>query len=214
MKNEATKTLPVICCSLIVAAMMAAICLYDVPANASEITQGTEESTLLVVSDRVYEHENEADQSDSVEVEAVEDTAEESYESESVSEQFETEEAYEYELSDLCYDYGNTYYDYSEPVYDYTPTDGLTPAGGVNYYDGRTETYYSSNILYHYQTPEWTLDDEGFYHDAEGRYVVAASDMEQGTTFEGSKGECIVLDTGCAPGVTDYYVNWLGDEQV
>ena len=23
-----------------------------------------------------------------------------------------------------------------------------------------------------------------------------------------SKGNCIVLDTGCAAGVTDYYVNW------
>lgn len=90
----------------------------------------------------------------------------------------------------------------------YAPTNGLTKEGGVNYHDGRTETYYSSNVLYHYRTPEWTLDEEGFYHDAEGRYVVAASDMEQGTVFEGSKGECVVLDCGCDAGVTDYYVAW------
>lgn len=32
--------------------------------------------------------------------------------------------------------------------------------------------------------------------------------MEQGTTFEGSKGTCVVLDSGCSEGVTDYYVNW------
>ena len=96
---------------------------------------------------------------------------------------------------------------YYEPAY--APTDGLTKEGGVNYHDGRTETYYSSNVLYHYRTPEWTLDEEGFYHDAEGRYVVAASDMEQGTVFEGSKGECVVLDCGCDAGVTDYYVNWI-----
>lgn len=88
------------------------------------------------------------------------------------------------------------------------PNDGLNAFTGVNYHDGRTETYYSSNVLYHYRTPEWSLDSEGFWRDSEGRYVVAASDMEQGTVFEGSKGECIVLDTGCAPGVTDYYVNW------
>lgn len=87
-------------------------------------------------------------------------------------------------------------------------SDGLNTFTGVNYHDGRTETYYSSNVLYHYRTPEWTLDDEGFYRDADGYYVVAASDMEQGATFTGSKGECKVYDCGCNEGVTDYYVNW------
>ena len=96
---------------------------------------------------------------------------------------------------------------YYAPSYDY-PSDGLTPYGGVNYYDGRKETYYSSNVLYHYRTGEWWLDDEGFYRTDEGYYVVAASDMEQGITFEGSKGTCIVLDSGCANGTTDYYVGW------
>lgn len=96
---------------------------------------------------------------------------------------------------------------YYAPTYD-MPTDGLTMQGGVNEYDGRTETYYSSNVLYHYRTNEWWLDEEGFYRTDEGFYVVAASDMEQGTTFEGSKGTCIVLDTGCDAGITDYYVNW------
>lgn len=85
---------------------------------------------------------------------------------------------------------------------------GLNKSSGVNNYNGRTETYYSSNVLYHYKTPEWTLDSEGYYHDSNGYYVVAASDMEEGTVFEGSKGQCIVLDSGCAPGVTDYYVAW------
>lgn len=91
---------------------------------------------------------------------------------------------------------------------DEMPSDGLNSFTGVNYHDGRTETYYSSKVLYHYKTPEWVLDEEGFYRDSEGRYVVAASDMEQGTVFQGSKGECIVLDTGCNAGVTDYYVAW------
>lgn len=91
---------------------------------------------------------------------------------------------------------------------DYGVSDGLNTFTGVNYHDGRTETYYSSNVLYHYRTPEWTLDSEGFWRTEEGYYVVAASDMEQGEMFEGSKGTCIVLDTGCNAGVTDYYVNW------
>lgn len=96
---------------------------------------------------------------------------------------------------------------YYEPVY-YEPSDGLNAFTGVNYYDGRRETYYSSNVLYHYRTGEWWVDDEGFYRTDDGYYVVAASDKEQGAVFKGSKGECIVLDTGCADGVTDYYVNW------
>ena len=101
--------------------------------------------------------------------------------------------------------------EYYEPVYyepAYAPSDGLNAYTGVNYYDGRTETYYSSNVLYHQNTSQWTLDEEGFYRTEEGYYVVAASDMPQGTVFEGSKGECIVLDCGCADGVTDYYVGW------
>ena len=96
---------------------------------------------------------------------------------------------------------------YYEPVY-YGTSDGLNAFTGVNEYEGRTETYYSSNVLYHYRTNEWWLDEEGFYRTDEGYYVVAASDMEQGTTFEGSKGTCIVLDTGCDAGITDYYVRW------
>ena len=77
-----------------------------------------------------------------------------------------------------------------------------------DYYDGRTEKYYSSNVSYHDRTDEWTVDDEGFYRTDDGYYVVAASDMPQGTTFEGSKGTCVVLDSGCDEGVTDYYVAW------
>ena len=97
---------------------------------------------------------------------------------------------------------------YEAQAYYSTPTDGLNAFSGVNYHDGRTETYYSSNVLYHYRTNEWWLDDEGFYRDSDGYYVVAASDMEQGETFTGSKGECKVYDCGCADGVTDYYVGW------
>ena len=85
---------------------------------------------------------------------------------------------------------------------------GLTKSGGVFNYNGRRETYYSSRVLYHYRTPEWWVDGEGFYRTSEGYYVVAASDMSQGTIFQGSKGMCQVLDSGCAAGTTDYYVSW------
>lgn len=99
--------------------------------------------------------------------------------------------------------YEPTYYEQA-----YAPSDGLTREGGINYHDGRLETYYSSNVLVHQDIGDWSTDDEGFYRTDEGYYVVAASDMEQGTVFEGSKGDCIVLDSGCADGTTDYYVAW------
>ena len=89
-----------------------------------------------------------------------------------------------------------------------TPSGGLTMQSGVNYYDGRTETYYSSNVAYHYRTSEWTVDSEGFYRDSDGYYVVAASDRNEGDTYEGSKGQVRVYDGGCDEGVTDYYVAW------
>lgn len=85
---------------------------------------------------------------------------------------------------------------------------GLNKISGTNYYNGRLETYYSSKVSYHYRTSEWLLDEEGFYRTTSGFFVVAASDMPIGTVFEGSKGLCCVLDSGCDEGVTDYYVNW------
>ena len=87
-------------------------------------------------------------------------------------------------------------------------SDGLTQSSGVYYYGGRKETYYSSRVLYHYRTPEWTADAEGFYRDADGYYVVAASDLPQGTVFQGSKGMCRVHDYCGIPNTTDYYVNF------
>lgn len=112
-----------------------------------------------------------------------------------------------------------TYYeeDYSW-VESYAPSygsgDGFQQEG-VREYNGRTETWYSSNQLYHYRTGEWSVDDEGYYRDDQGRYVVAVSENEvnpdtgepytEGDTIETSKGTGIVLDSGCDDGVTDFY---------
>ena len=99
-----------------------------------------------------------------------------------------------------------------EPEEVYTGVDSYSGDGfmqeGVRDYDGRTETWYSSNVLYHYRTSEWSVDDEGYYRDSEGYYVVAASDVPEGTVIDGTKGACKVYDSGCDDGVTDYYVAW------
>lgn len=124
-----------------------------------------------------------------------------------IIEQYEQEQAAAAQAAEEAYYYEPTYY---APTYSGVQgnPDGLNSFVGVIEYDGRRETAYSSNVLYHYRTSEWTADEQGFYHDSEGRYVVAVSDMEQGTVFQGSMGECIVLDSGCDAGVTDYYTNW------
>ena len=96
---------------------------------------------------------------------------------------------------------------YTSAAY-YANGSGLTRLSGVNNYNGRRETYYSSNVLYHHRTGEWTQDSEGFWRDSDGYYVVAAGDKAQGSTFTGSKGECKVYDSGCAAGTTDYYTGW------
>lgn len=89
-------------------------------------------------------------------------------------------------------------------------TDGLTASSGVNYYNGRKETYYSSNVLYHYRTPEWTAGEDGVYRDADGYVVIAANKNEysEGTVVDTSFGEGKVYDSGCDYGTTDVYVNW------
>ena len=84
----------------------------------------------------------------------------------------------------------------------------LTKSGGVNYHNGRKETWYSSNVLYHYRTGEWTAGNDGVYRDSDGYVIVAASDLAQGSTVNTSYGVGKVYDTGCAPGTTDIYVNW------
>ncbi len=85
---------------------------------------------------------------------------------------------------------------------------GLTMESGVNYHNGRRETYYSSNVLYHYRTPEWTPDENGVYRDANGYVVVSASDVPEGSMLDTSFGMGIVYDCGCDYGTTDIYVNW------
>lgn len=105
---------------------------------------------------------------------------------------------------------------YYEPVY-YEPTyygvrgdpDGLNSfVGVVDGPNGTIETAYSSNVLYHYRTSEWTPDEYGFYRTSDGYYVVASNEYEEGTVIETSRGEAMVLDGGCAEGYIDFYTNW------
>lgn len=103
--------------------------------------------------------------------------------------------------------YEPTYYEptYYAPTY-YAPSYANDFASqGVVYEDGTRYTWYSSNSAYHYRTPEWSVDGEGFYRDSDGYYVVASTDVPMGGTVDTPWGEGKVYDTGCDGGTVDMY---------
>lgn len=79
---------------------------------------------------------------------------------------------------------------------------------GVIYQNGIRYTYYSSNVLYHYRTPEWTVGADGIYRDSSGYIVVASSDYGQGTIVSTPFGQGRVYDSGCASRTIDIYTNF------
>lgn len=83
--------------------------------------------------------------------------------------------------------------------------DGLNSFDGTYDYNGHHETYYASRAVYDDQL---TVDDDGFFRDSEGRYVVASSDYEKGDIIQISQGEAIVMDIGPASGTVDVHTTW------
>lgn len=98
---------------------------------------------------------------------------------------------------------------YSEPAPQQTYIGDGFESDGVWQDENYRYTWYSSNVLYHYRTPEWTAGTDGIYRDAEGYVVVASSDHPQGTVIESTPfGAAKVYDTGCASGTLDVYTNF------
>ena len=155
------------------------------PASASGQSIVHKEEVIIEVNDIPYAEE--------AEEEIVEEYVEESY----------------YEEVEPNYNYSNPNYEreYIQKSWEENG-DGLTASKGVNYHNGRKETFYSSNVLYHYRTPEWTVDEYGVYRDSDGYVVVAASDLDQGSEVDTSFGKGKVYDSGCSAGITDIYTNW------
>lgn len=86
----------------------------------------------------------------------------------------------------------------------------LTRSGGVNYYNGRKETWYSQRVLPGggLNIPGRHVREDGVICDRDGYVCVAASDLRYGTVVETSRGTAKVYDSGCAAGTTDVYVDW------
>ena len=104
--------------------------------------------------------------------------------------------------------YYEEYYEESYSGGGWDSADGFYSQGVREGVDSATETYYSSNKARHKDTAQWTADEEGYYRDSDGYYVVASNDYEQGTVVTTSKGEAKVYDDGTDSGNIDMYVNW------
>lgn len=90
----------------------------------------------------------------------------------------------------------------------YSGNSGSFKSQGVIYQNGIRYTYYSSNVLYHYRTPEWNAGSDGIYRDSAGYIVVASSDHSQGSVVSTPFGVGKVYDSGCASGTIDIYTNF------
>lgn len=90
----------------------------------------------------------------------------------------------------------------------YSGNSGSFKSQGVIYQNGIRYTYYSSNVLYHYRTPEWNAGSDGIYRDSAGYIIVASSDHSQGSIVSTPFGAGKVYDSGCASGTIDIYTNF------
>ena len=69
-------------------------------------------------------------------------------------------------------------------------------------------TWYSSKVLYHYRTPEWTTDESDIYRDKDGYVVIASYSHKMGTVIDTPFGDGKVYDKCGVAGTIDIYVNW------
>ena len=91
-------------------------------------------------------------------------------------------------------------------------TNKLTQSGGVCYYNGHRETFYSQRVLPGggLSIPGRHVANDGTIRDKDGYIVVAAnpSFYSRGSRLMISLGPAKVYDCGCAYGTIDVYVNW------
>ncbi len=98
----------------------------------------------------------------------------------------------------------------SSGTYNYPTGSGiLTYTGGVNYFNGHMETWYTRR--------QWTGDlgipgmyigSDGIIRDGDGYICVASDDDPKGTIVETSLGTGKVYDSGPGHGIIDIYTDW------
>ena len=88
----------------------------------------------------------------------------------------------------------------------------LTRSGGVYYYNGHKETWYSTREKGGQTTarsiPGKHADENGIIRDGDGYICVASSDLAFYSIVETSLGTGKVYDCGCSSGTIDIYTTW------
>lgn len=88
----------------------------------------------------------------------------------------------------------------------------LTRSGGVYYFNGYKETWYSTNEGCGQATarpiPGKHVDENGIIRDEDGYICVASSDLPFYYVITISLGDAKVYDTGCSSGTIDVYTTW------
>lgn len=114
--------------------------------------------------------------------------------------------------SDYGASYGSSYQSYGYGASSNVGGGVLTPSGGVNYYNGATETYYNldmSGVIANAQNMgiqgEYWVREDGV--KMYGDYVIVASQHDKGTIIDTSLGTGIVLDY-CPAGTVDVATSW------
>lgn len=99
--------------------------------------------------------------------------------------------------------------------YNYPSGNGvLTMSGGVNWFNGNKETWYSQKVLpgEGLTIPGRHVAEDGTIRDKDGYICVAMDGVKKGSTIETSLGMGKVYDRvssdGSRPGIVDIYVNW------
>ena len=86
----------------------------------------------------------------------------------------------------------------------------LTKRGGVCYFNGYKETWYSQQVLpgKGLKIPGRHVDSQGLVKDKNNYIVIASNNLSKGTVITISLGKAKVYDHCPTPGVIDVYTNW------
>lgn len=201
-KEEKLAIATLICFALLISFLMVGIQLVAHSSRAMAEAEEDRAEQVALVKAEIEDRENETIAREAsnkqyrieqVEKQAAEELAKRQAEAEKLAEQVEVNAGNMWKNQQIDYITGNG---------------ALSKLQGVNYYNGRRETWYSSNVLYHKDTAQWTPDANGVYRDSEGYVVIASSDHAKGSLVDTSHGMGKVYDSGCASGTTDIYTKW------
>ncbi|MGL6200692.1 MAG: hypothetical protein ACRC3H_17320 [Lachnospiraceae bacterium] len=206
----------------IAVAMMSSICIFAIPAQACQVTTYDSSTKKLetaaetndtseVAINQMLEEKRAAEEAEKERLRQEEEArleAERVAAEEAAAQEAAAQEAAAQEAIEVSQQVAQTEADSSS--YESSANGVLTKSGGVNYFNGQKETYYSQRVL-----PGGGLDIPGRHVASDGTirdendYIVVASDRQsKGETGTCSLGEYKVYDTGVGHDGIDIYTDW------